>query len=648
MSGVTRDGRADRPLFGNTLPTAALLAILTALSELVFFLRGRLPFTSDQSIISLMALDVLTKGRHPVFCYGAAYGGTLEVHYLAGAFGVLGANPRAFHLATAVLLILIVLLTWTCTSRAFGRRAGILAGLYLAIGPAYFLFKGLTSDGAYDTLSLCFALVLMAFIELLRDPPIEGRRALAWVAVAGGALGVAFWTLPLAVTIAPAVVAGALLGRKREWFRPRSLALAALFFFLGSFPWWIWNLRHAWASVRAPELAPAAAGQMWESLASLLGEGLPTIFGGRSVWTVDWAFSASHALALGLAALLFLGAVFLLLGARNPPRRNALILFLAFGTSLVVLALATRRTDFREPRYLFPLYLVIAPVVGLLLDALASISRVPFIASLVFVLGFNVSSQVSARRLKDCEAHTCYDPYQQIDWLVARGVRSLYTPYWSAYRITFLSNGRVPATPFGTGALGFTRHAELRQQVDASATPSFLLDQDDRSRFQRFLSRGGYSFHAEKRGTFTLFTEVAPQAIQKIRACENCIPLFPKPGEIIWEGVAGPSAIAAGTIATYHVSFQNRTGLEFQENVHLGYRWRYPDGGDSVYEGRGIFANVPRMGARVSEPTSVRAPSRAGEYDLVFDLVDENVDWFETYGIPPLVRRVTVRLSAMP
>src|SRR3970040_1364373 len=136
-----------------------LLVLVTLVTCWIFEQRGRVPFSSDQAVAAIMAEDILERGAHPVFTYGAHYAGTLEPHYLALVFAIFGASPLVFRGAMAVLVALAVVGVWATAREAFGDRAGFFAGLYLALGPSFFLYKGLTSDGAYASLlalsSLC-------------------------------------------------------------------------------------------------------------------------------------------------------------------------------------------------------------------------------------------------------------------------------------------------------------------------------------------------------------------------------------------------------------------------------------------------------------------------------------------------------------
>ena len=145
-----------------------VLVILSLATGWNFERRGRVPFSSDQAVVAIMAEDILERGAHPVFYYGAQYAGTLEPHYLALAFAIFGASPLVFRGAMAILVVLAVLGAWATAREAFGDRAGLFAGLYLALGPSFFLYKGLTSDGAYASLLVLSSLSLWLMLVVER------------------------------------------------------------------------------------------------------------------------------------------------------------------------------------------------------------------------------------------------------------------------------------------------------------------------------------------------------------------------------------------------------------------------------------------------------------------------------------------------
>jgi hypothetical protein len=659
--------------------------------------RGRIPFTSDQSIISLMGIDIWEGGVHPVFCYGSAYGGTVEPHLLALVYGLLGPSRLTFYVFTGSLTLVAVLLAWALARGVFGPRAGRYAGLYLALGPSYFFFKGLTSDGAYMSLTICLGVALLGLVSItLREGPATPTD-LCWLAGIGAALGLAWWILPISAAIGPTLLLAVFLGRREVWRAPRSWVLLIGAFLLGSAPWWVWNLANGWGSLKASELRATTPGQLLLAVVSFLLEGWPTIVGARSVWTNAATFPGAEILSWGVLILLIVGGRRALHSLPTSPRRVAGAMIGVFALSTCVLSFAIRRTDFSEPRYLIPVYLVLPALIGALLERLEE-RRALLTGVVAILLILGPGSQLRARQIKDRESGYYYDPYAQIDWLLSKGLRHLYAPYWSAYRITFLSGGRLVATPFGTGQLGVKRHAGNRRSVDADPAPGFLLDSYDMPRFKRYLARERVPHHAELREGYWLFTGLPPEALAVIRRC-HCVPAAPRPGDVTWLSLEGPRALAPGESGIFRIDVRNTSRMDFQGNVIVGTRWRRPDGTDAVPEaGWAFFTEGLRMAENAGPPQAtkepgpatknsfsvylmdklltsfrwgglkskivlsngllmgsheelaltIKAPDTAGDYDLVVDLVDRDVTWFEWAGLKPMKWRVAVHGASEP
>ncbi|HEV7517194.1 MAG TPA: hypothetical protein VGR07_12905 [Thermoanaerobaculia bacterium] len=625
----------------------ALLISLTAASALLFELRGCLRFSSDQGIISLMALDILKRGAHPVFCYGAEYAGTLEAHYLALVFGLLGATAGAFRLGIGLLLGLFVLASAWTARLAYGGRAGLFAGLYLACGPAYFFHKGLTSDGSYTSLLLLFALCLGLLLRI-EERLAGGATASLELGLLGLLSGVAWWVHPLAICIAPLVVVCCILGTTRGWLAPRALLLIAAGFLAGAAPW-IWrNLETGWASLRAQEMAPAAAGSAAARLLGLFAEGLPRLLGARGPGVGGPTFPGAAGVALLLLALLAGFAVRQLGRAPTRSGRLASALFLTLLVSIPLLCLGVARTNWREPRYLLPLYLVVAPLAGGLLDALWPRPTLAALTVAVLV-ALGPGSELRAPRVKDnVLGRFESDPQRLIAGLEERGVHGFYASYWNAYRLVFLSGGRLAASPFGSGENGLVRDALLRDRLDRDPAPALLLCCEDLARFQAFLAHSAIPHRVETIEGFSLFTGLPPHAVARLRAC-YCIPDVPKVGAIAWRSIAGPHELATGQAGSYRVAFENRGSQPLSSNVHLSYHWRRSDGSVLPLEGARAYPPPPAdrwwlyPWREVTVDARVPADVPPGDYALVFDLVDENVSWFEGYGLPPAPYAVIVK-----
>jgi hypothetical protein len=615
--------------------SAALLAAVAGVSSILFELRGCLPFTSDQGIIGLMAVDILRKGVHPVFCYGSEYGGTLEPHYLAVVFGLLSPSLLAFRLGIGLLFVLFVLAVAWMARLAYGERAGFFAGLYCALGPAFLLYKGLTSDGAYVSLLLLLALCLGLLLAIENRLSGDARGAPLEFGLLGLAAGLAWWVHPLAVCLAPVVLVSCLRGNTRGWLRALALLPLAGGFVAGALPWLWHNLRTGWASLHAAEMTVDASGLL-HRVKMVTWRSLPVLLGARAVWRPWVTFPGAPAVALLLLATLSLFALATL--RRGGSHASALLL-----TVLVVvpvLGLSTGRLNFKEPRYLLPLYLAVAPLAGALLDVLwPRRALCALLAAVLLALG--CGSELGATRFKNWERSRFEsDPYQVIAGLRARGVEELYASYWDAYRLDFLSGGRLAASPFGSGDHGMVRHAALRDRVDQAPAPAFLLCCEDLTRLADYLHRHAIRYRSEPLAGFQLVTGIPETALARLRGC-YCIPESPAAGDVAWLSIDGPHDLAAGRAASYRVIFENRGKQPLSSNVHLSYHWRRPDGSTARADGERTLLPAPadtwwkEPWRRVTLDARVTADVPPGPYDLVFDLVDENVSWFEGYGVPP-------------
>ncbi len=89
---------------------------------------------------------------------------------------------------------------------------------------------------------------------------------------------------------------------------------------------------------------------------------------------------------------------------------------------------------------------------------------------------------------------------------------------------------------------------------------------------------------------------------------------------------------------------RNRSPRPLSQNVHLSYHWRRADGSIAVWDGTRAKSPWP-AGGEVEVSIQVRADVAPGEYDLVFDLVDEGASWFESMSAPPPGRRVIVEAA---
>src|SRR5437867_1597575 len=215
------------------------LALLLLVSGLAFWWQlGRLglidpdePFYAQTATEMLERRDLVTPYLfgHPQFEKPPLY------YWLAcGSFAALGRNEFAARAPGALFATLLVLMTWVFGRAAFGRRAGLLAGVVLATGAAYALVARLMlTDMVFS------ALVCAACFAFWRAAGGERPRP-AWLVLAAAASALATLAKgPLGILV-PALAALAWLGLARRPLpaRGRTLLAALAVYLAIAGPWY--------------------------------------------------------------------------------------------------------------------------------------------------------------------------------------------------------------------------------------------------------------------------------------------------------------------------------------------------------------------------------------------------------------------------
>ncbi|MCL4807330.1 MAG: hypothetical protein KJ062_05970 [Thermoanaerobaculia bacterium] len=623
------------------LLVAAVSAGTSLLSAAWMTTQGRIPFTSDQAVPALMAIDIKDSGNHPAFHWGVHYAGTLEPHLLSLLFRVLPASVLTYRFFLATLLVATIVLVGETCRRTWGRKAGIAGAAYLGLGPSFFYFKGLTSDGAYAAILVTLAASLVAATLVAGN----GRRWLAPVAALGFFTGLAWWVHPVAAAFAP--VAGlAVIWQKRSATRFTVCAALVVAFIFGSSPWWIENFRLDFPSLSMPELAGASAIGVLERIGDLLSHGWPMLVGARSARSESPTFPGAIVPALILIVGLSLAAIRHLRRSEPGPSRFLLVASLLLVLTPPALAVSVARTDLRtDVRFLIPSYLGLAPLVAFAVTRLGASGRGPFAPALGFVLAaLGPGSQFRAPRFEAPHDGLLRESREAVDALRRLGVREVYGSYWHTYRLAFLGRGDVVPGSFGTGTAGMVRNPAFQQVVDASIRPGFLLSSLDAARLAAFVkSRGWESRRTALTGLgLTVVSDLPEEALEIVRRC-GCIPTAVGPGYVEWLRMEGPSTVRKGERLPYRVAFRVNGPVSPGPEVRLAPRWRAVDGSDFGLEGSRTPLPSARWPKRDFRATLwIPVTVVPGKYRLTIDMVEEHVTWFEWRGIAPPFLEVEV------
>jgi hypothetical protein len=606
---------------------------------------GRIPPNSDQAISGLMAKHILEGRGHPVFYYGSAYNGTLEPHFVAGVFALLGVSFASYRVAMGILVLATMASVFLVTLRLFGRKAALVALAYLAVPPFFFLYKGLTSDGVYNTLNLLSLATVVAALWVAARR--ERSQTILWPCLLLGlAVGLNWWTTPVSTALS-AVVLGWLWvrrGRRPGWGGTLGLlgGLAA-----GSFPWWFWNLRHGWASVKAPELGMVGPLGVVRNLIGLLWTGLPTLAGGlQSTPNILYSretFPLSRLLTLALLLLLFLSIAAAM--SHGGQRQGLFLLALVV---LVAAAALPRRMVLSEPRFLFPYYVLVPPLLGAAMSRALTARRTALVAAVtgLAALTLNVCSLAAApvnRVLKEGEVTGSLKPLLLA--LEGSGISRVHTDYWTAYRLSFESGERVIASPIpGEEMIRYAPHAA---EVAASPDAAVVLLPSRSGCFRAFLEERGPAFRYLNAGSFDIFFKLPAAALEPIRSGKG-LPLPAKAYRAAWDIGPQPQRLTAGETHEVRVGVTNKGICVWPPLVRASYHWWALDPGrPSLYDGVRAALPVP-MGPGVSATVTLplTAPPSPGRYRLEYDLVHEGVDWFSTKGGPTASSEVEVTFTA--
>lgn len=650
MTRARSDRSSGAPATG-TLPQspswrvpAAAAALALAVAGLVFA-GGRVPFNADQSMVGLMASDILD-GAHPVFYQGSEYAGTLEPHAVALAFALFGPSQGAQRAVVALEFAAFAALLSAAAGAWFGRRAALAAGLYSTLAPAYLLYKGLTSDGHYGPVLVIGAGVTLLLALLASDAERaarKGPRAL----LLGLLLGAGLWVSPLCATLlAPTAVV--LVGPcRRSLLRPGTLLLLLAGGLAGSLPWWIRNVETGFASLSVPGGSPVDGAGLLERVRSLLFEGVPLLLGPGAIGAGRGPAAVSVVLAAAaLVVVVAAGLVGAVSRSEGALARTGLAASGALLLATAALALSVRGQDepagirnFAEPRLLLPGYLAFVPLVGY---AASRMWRRPW-SVVVLGVAFAAAHGSGWTRMPKWSGLESGDRgavAAVLAGLDRADVRSVYSPYWGAYQVTFFSGGRIVGSPFGSNAS--VRREGDRRRVDADPTPGFLLWPPESDRLEEWLRDGRHAFRRSEIGPLSLFSQVEPRALPLLRSGRRVPPVI-RPGCVTWRSVGGPARVVSGESATYRVTVRNESLVPWPQGVHLGYHWRRASGGGVEETGRRtLVVGSPGPGEETTLSAAVLADVPPGSYRLTFDLVIEGVAWFEWKGVPPPWRDVEV------
>ena len=300
----------------------------------------------DGNMDAVMTQHIATGKIFPTFFYGQANMGIPEIYVSALVSRLFGDSVFVSRMGKVIFSTLFLLALFGWARDVGGGRAGLAAVLFCLIGPLHLC------NFYYCANMLQITLLLWWSVSLSLRPP----QALATVGL-GVLAGFGWYTnqLLFATLLAMALLL-VFTWRRQLW--PWPLCAGLFGFALGSWPWWLWNIRHNWQTFSFSGTLQGYS----------LTEGLQ-LFVQRLVELFDLTIlSSSLLLFAALFYVILLAAAAIAIGSqiRAPSRLRrhmlALLLMVTLNGYVFAISFFARQSC---PHYVMPLLPVCTVFVGL-------------------------------------------------------------------------------------------------------------------------------------------------------------------------------------------------------------------------------------------------------------------------------------------
>jgi len=341
---------------------------------------GHLSPNADFGIVGLMAKHMAEGRDFSVFFYGQPYMGSLEPAVSAVLCRVFGFSSFMVCIGTALVGALLLPLVYFWGREAGGRQAGLMATLFCLVGSDTLFHFSVAPRGGYMTMMVSGVLSVLLAARIAtrmgQGQPVPSRYYLGL----GLAAGFAWWSTQLAIAFL-LTAALVLLSGFRWRMVQKGLLPAALAFFAGSFPWWLWNARNGWATFEfGGELGRVPVSKGLHSVADQL----------LKVVELSALKNPLNDIRLVLMVIVLLLFVFLTIRDRTQRENSSAFYFrLAAPLLLALLALTSCTTTHilrsGSSRYVLPAFPALAVMLAVACAWLPHKTRIP-IGWIVFVL----------------------------------------------------------------------------------------------------------------------------------------------------------------------------------------------------------------------------------------------------------------------
>lgn len=444
------------------LPDLTFLFLVMLLGFIIrfdFLYAGNFVIDADEAIVGLMAKHILEGRGVPIFYYGQSYMGSLEAILVALAFKLFGISNFTLQLVPLIFSVLLIPIIYIMTLEVGERTAAKCAALLMAVPPLGLVIWSAKARGGFIEILFIGALALLGTVRWLKRDKIDFYLT----ALIGILLGLGWWVnnqiiyfvLPIGFFIFCRLIGET----EKTWKQRIGLITGCLLvglcgFMAGSFPFWIYNFTHDFASFGMFHRAPIAA--IGKQFLGLFSTALPILLGAKQFWQAAPVFPLATFIAYFVYSVAVRGAYIarkrqiLGLFRFSIERNRPLEIFLFFIViSCAVFVVSSFGWLVEAPRYLLPLYVGLFVIVGVGLENLYRREKRPAMVVLGSILAINIFSAYGYGRALPGEPivyngeRVAKDHSELISWLEQNNYSWVSTNYWIGYRLAFETGERI-------------------------------------------------------------------------------------------------------------------------------------------------------------------------------------------------------------
>lgn len=501
-----------------------ILILLSGIAIRLLYLTMPSFFDSDQAVMGLMAKHIL-EGEFPVFFWGENYCGPLESYLASIFFYLFGMSTFTLGISPFLFSIGFMFITYKLAKEIVGEKGGLIALLLVSIAPPFLIWHSVLARGNYiENLTFGSLILLVTYRIIYKESKIYLYCILGFLG------GLAWYISPQAIHYI--IVSGIFLflKDKRIFFRRRSF-LIILFFFLGSLPFWIYNLINGWPSFS--DIAIRHTYRAKYDIPSLLtiffNDMLQSLLG-APVLELKAFFNPSLNLFITLTFCLTIiyiiverrkALISILKLSLNETKGIDIFILLLFLSSLIVIFLFSDRTT---TRFYLPLYAAISILISYFV--LKIMERSKGIGILIFslFLSSNLYGALTNATILQPEAFKEERNKEKdiIRLCKEKALRYIYTPeFWIAFKLTFYAKEEVvfvmPQRDQYARGYPVNKYPHYTDLADKSLRYGYLLHDSKvitggftASAFEENLRLIGGSYKKDSVGPYVLFYDLEP------------------------------------------------------------------------------------------------------------------------------------------